>query len=53
MARPHEVPGPWPDRPTGTLGRELVIGRTFGVFSAEVTIGAVGAEHTLSGHLRA
>ncbi|WP_327581900.1 hypothetical protein OHA25_38890 [Nonomuraea sp. NBC_00507] len=42
----------WPRKPTGTLGGELVLGKTFGVFSAEVTIGAVGAEHTLSAHLR-
>ncbi|MEU4511755.1 hypothetical protein AB0G05_19865 [Nonomuraea wenchangensis] len=45
-------PGPWPDRPTGTLGGELVIGKTFGVFSAQITIGAAGAEHPVSGHLR-
>ncbi|WP_433444577.1 hypothetical protein [Nonomuraea sp. CA-141351] len=46
------LPGRWPATPTGTLGGELVIGRTFGVFSAEVTIGAAGAEHTLAAHLR-
>ncbi|MGI5290899.1 hypothetical protein ACQEVF_47355 [Nonomuraea polychroma] len=45
-------PGPWPDRPTGTFGGELVIGKTFGVFSTEVTIGAAGADHSLSAHLR-
>ncbi|MFF0866560.1 hypothetical protein ACFYUV_32720 [Nonomuraea sp. NPDC003560] len=45
-------PGPWSDRPTGTLGGELVLGKTFGVFSAQLTIGAAGAEHTVSGHLR-
>ncbi|MET7329650.1 hypothetical protein [Nonomuraea sp. NPDC005650] len=44
--------GPWPDHPTGTLGGELVIGRTFGVFSAEIAIGTAGADHTLAAHLR-
>ncbi|MFI6182559.1 hypothetical protein ACIA8R_44020 [Nonomuraea sp. NPDC051191] len=45
-------PGPWPDRPTGTLGGELVLGKTFGVFSAQLTIGAAGADHPVSGHMR-
>ncbi|WP_424533656.1 hypothetical protein ACOZ38_25305 [Sphaerisporangium viridialbum] len=45
-------PGPWPGKPTGTLGAEVVVGRTFGVFSAEVTVGSAGSEHVLSGHLR-
>ncbi|MEV0238185.1 hypothetical protein [Nonomuraea sp. NPDC050786] len=46
------LPGRWPTMPTGTLGGELVLGKTFGVFSAEVTIGAAGEEHTLAAHLR-
>ncbi|MFI6909676.1 hypothetical protein ACIBKY_51035 [Nonomuraea sp. NPDC050394] len=45
-------PGRWPDKPTGTLGAELVLGKTFGVFSAEVTIGCAGDEHPISCHLR-
>ncbi|MFG2076956.1 hypothetical protein [Nonomuraea maritima] len=45
-------PGPWPDHPTGTLGGQLVLGRTFGVFGAEISIGAAGAEHTVAAHLR-
>ncbi|WP_433355586.1 hypothetical protein ACQP25_17130 [Microtetraspora malaysiensis] len=45
-------PGPWPDKPVGMVGTELVVGRTFGVFSAEVKVGNAGSEHVLAAHLR-
>jgi hypothetical protein len=45
-------PGPWPDTPTGTLGGELVIGKTFGVFAVEVKVGNCGSEQTLAAHVR-
>ncbi|GAA1281420.1 hypothetical protein [Saccharothrix xinjiangensis] len=47
----HYPPGPWPERPTGTVGGQLVLGKTFGVFSVQVTIGSAGSEHTLAGHV--
>jgi len=46
------LPGRWPAKPTGTLGGELVLGKTFGVFAAEVEVGCAGSEHTLAGHVR-
>ncbi|MEV1003421.1 hypothetical protein [Nonomuraea sp. NPDC050202] len=46
------LPGRWPDQPTGTLGGELVVGKSFGVFSAEVKVGNSGSEHVLAAHLR-
>jgi hypothetical protein len=45
-------PGPWPDKPTGVLGGELVIGKTFGAFAVEVKVGNGGSEQTLAAHLR-
>ncbi|GGO63144.1 hypothetical protein [Nonomuraea cavernae] len=45
-------PGPFPDKPTGTIGGQLLLGRTFGGFSAEVKVGNAGSEHTLAAHLR-
>jgi hypothetical protein len=46
------TPGRWPAKPTGTLGGELVIGKTWGVFSVEVKVGNAGSEHVLATHLR-
>ncbi|MFC7641475.1 hypothetical protein ACFQX6_11140 [Streptosporangium lutulentum] len=48
----HSLPGAWPKRPTGTLGGELLVGKTFGVFSVEVKVGNAGSEQTLAAHLR-
>lgn len=48
----HALPGPWTANPTGTLGGELLVGKTFGVFSAEVKVGNAGSDHTLAAHLR-
>ncbi|MFG1709214.1 hypothetical protein ACFLIM_39090 [Nonomuraea sp. M3C6] len=48
----HRLPGPWPDKPTGTIGGQLLLGRTFGGFSVEVKVGNAGSEHTLAAHLR-
>ncbi|WP_186404992.1 hypothetical protein, partial [[Actinomadura] parvosata] len=45
-------PGQWPGQPTGTLGGEIVVGKTFGVFSAGIMIGAAGTDHAVSCHLR-
>ncbi|WP_433235461.1 hypothetical protein ACQPYK_25380 [Streptosporangium sp. CA-135522] len=45
-------PGLTTGEPTGTLGGELLIGRTFGVFSIELEIGAAGSDHTVAAHLR-
>ncbi|WP_440063814.1 hypothetical protein [Streptosporangium sp. OZ121] len=45
-------PGPWPDNPGGTVGAEVIVGKTFGVFSIAVEVGSAGEEHTLSAHLR-
>ncbi|QFY09620.1 hypothetical protein GBF35_25845 [Nonomuraea phyllanthi] len=46
------LPGPWPDKPTGAIGGQLIVGRTFGGFSVEVEVGCAGAENTLAAHLR-
>ncbi|MEV0617590.1 hypothetical protein AB0I81_30010 [Nonomuraea sp. NPDC050404] len=46
------LPGPWPKHPTGSIGGQLILGRTFGGFSAEVEIGCAGAENTLAAHIR-
>jgi hypothetical protein len=46
------TPGRGPGEPTGTLGGELVLGRTSGLFRAEVKVGNAGSERVLAGHLR-
>lgn len=51
----HHMPSPpghWPAKATGTLGAELLVGKTFGLLSAEVKVGHGGSEQTLAGHLR-
>lgn len=45
-------PGPWPAKPTGALGGQLIIGRTFGLFAVHVKVGNAGSEHTLAAHIR-
>lgn len=48
----YALPGSWPDRPTWTLGGQVIIGRTFTGCSAEVKVGNGGSEHTLAAHIR-
>lgn len=45
-------PGPWPQRPTGTVGGQLVIGRTFST-GVEIKVGNPGSEQVLAGHISA
>lgn len=45
-------PGPWPRRPTGELGIQLVLGPLMGGVSAGLALGCAGNEQTLSAHLR-
>lgn len=49
---PEPVPGPWLAKPTGALGAQLIIGKSFPGWSAEVKIGNRASEHTLAAHLR-
>jgi hypothetical protein len=44
------LPGAWPEKPTGTLSAELIIGRSRAA-SINLTIGSAGAEHPLSGRI--
>ncbi|MFF0770957.1 hypothetical protein ACFYUK_18880 [Nonomuraea wenchangensis] len=46
------LPGPWPDKPTGSIGGQLIVGRTLGGFSAQVEIGCAGGDNTLAAHVR-
>lgn len=45
----YVLPGPWPKRPVGALGGQLVIGGPHSL-SAEVKVGNAGSEHTLAAH---
>jgi hypothetical protein len=45
----YSLPGPWPKRPVGALGGQLVIGGAHSL-SAEVKVGNAGSEHTLAAH---
>jgi len=49
------APGPWPRRGSsnreGTLGGQLILGKSHPGWSAEVKIGNMGSEHTLAAHL--
>lgn len=44
------APGPWPTRPVGALGAQILIGR-HGLLGAGVKVGNSGSEHTLAAHL--
>ncbi|MEU6979674.1 hypothetical protein [Streptomyces sp. NPDC046371] len=44
------LPGSWPNRPTGGLGAQLIIGRSRTV-GAGVKVGNAGSEQTLAAHL--
>ncbi|MFD4596699.1 hypothetical protein ACFWPQ_01575 [Streptomyces sp. NPDC058464] len=46
------VPGPWPAKSTGEVGWQLIIGKSFPGWDAELKIGNAGSEHTLAAHLR-
>lgn len=48
----HRLPGPWPANPTGHLGAQLLLGRTFGVFSIAFEVGCAGGDNTLAAHIR-
>lgn len=50
----RQLPGPWPRRPTGVLGAEVVLGRSYDRFgfSWEFKVGNAGSEHTLAAHIR-
>lgn len=49
--RPN-LPGPWPTKPTGTVGAELVIGRSFSGAGVQLKVGNAGSEHILAAHIR-
>jgi hypothetical protein len=46
------TPGPWPVKPTGEVGAQVIIGKSFPGWHAELKIGNAGSEHTLAAHLR-
>ncbi|MFF7190576.1 hypothetical protein ACFZAR_36400 [Streptomyces sp. NPDC008222] len=47
---PGRAPGPWPDKPTGVLGAELIIGRSHSI-GADIKVGNAGSEHVLAAHI--
>ena len=51
-ATPTSTPGPWPKQPTGEIGAQVIIGKSFPGWDAELKIGNAGSEHTLAAHLR-
>ncbi|MEU8195256.1 hypothetical protein AB0C10_15895 [Microbispora amethystogenes] len=50
MLTGHFPPGPWPRRPTGTVGGQVLLGRTWGVFSIGLDLCPEGHDHTLRLH---
>lgn len=46
------TPGPWPEHPTGAFGAQLIIGKPFPGWDAELKVGNAASEHTLAAHLR-
>ncbi|MFE4658171.1 hypothetical protein ACFRFJ_15990 [Streptomyces hydrogenans] len=50
FTRPPE-PGPWPTNPTGALGAQLIIGRSYPGWSIGIKLGNCGSEHTLAAHI--
>jgi hypothetical protein len=48
--RASNEPGPWPARPEGCLGAELVIGRSHTI-GMDLKVGNPGSEHVLAGHI--
>ncbi|MGW3403421.1 hypothetical protein [Streptomyces zhihengii] len=49
MPRP-KTPGPWPARPTGAFGAELVIGKS-STIGFGLKVGNAGSEHVLAAHI--
>lgn len=45
----HYPPGPWPANPTGTIGGQIIIGKTYST-SLEAKLGNAGSEHVLAAH---
>lgn len=45
-------PGPWPGKPTGEVGAQVIIGKSFPGWDVELKVGNAGSEHTLAAHLR-
>ncbi|MEU1272959.1 hypothetical protein [Streptomyces sp. NPDC005799] len=45
-------PGPWPKQPTGEVGAQVIIGKSFPGWDVELKVGNAGSEHTLAAHLR-
>lgn len=45
-------PGPWPRRPQGSLGGQLVVGRGFGILGADVKIGNQGSDQVLAASIK-
>lgn len=41
-------PGPWPERPTGEIGGQVVVGKSIGGAAAQVKVGNSGSEHVLA-----
>jgi hypothetical protein len=46
-----DEPGPWPHRPEGVLGGQLVLGGGYSGLSVQLKVGNAGSEHTLAAHL--
>jgi hypothetical protein len=46
------APGPWPSKPKGEIGGQLIVGRTLGGAGIELKVGCAGSEQTLAGSLR-
>lgn len=44
------LPGPWPDKPTTSVGCQLIIGRSHSV-GVEIKVGNCGSEQVLAGHI--
>lgn len=46
------IPGRWPAHPTGTVGGQLVIGRSFSGAGISFKVGNAGSEHVLDASIR-
>jgi hypothetical protein len=50
LDEPIRQPGAWPTGPTGTIGAQLIIGRSR-TYGAGFKVGNAGSEHVLAGHI--
>lgn len=50
-AKPTRTPGPWPRKPTGAIGGQLIIGKPFGGWNVEIKVGNCGSEQTFAAHI--